>query len=435
MEYHPDRISKVTERVLTKARKQWDALTHSKTPNNFLFSFSIFEMQIKHKVEKDMQRVGFLFDTLSKSACLENKEVMDCTTWMQAPYWIAMNVILEDLGYASYSKLLTDSRYQHTVERECAYHKKDYTDLNTTRVMRYMLSAYQHYGKKVYTVSPGLSFTLQHTELRKMPAELLTLPYPCIYLVMPPNTFSIYNHETGTHYVEGAYIVDDYSVEPRSWKLMLTGVANENSVSAEDDALYHYNIVLENGKSLEECIAETVKLATKGLAVRGVVGDKQIVTGDLPDKELKVFNSLKGQLIDVFKYAACVCLYATHPDAETEPFNSSPEYQALYRRALKAKGEKRKKLFKRAAALKGEPRLLLGGSVTVSRENREAAIAGKQGTSQGSKHKVRTYVQSHWQHYRVRLEDGEYGRKYILKKAYWKGAKDLPVSNKVHRIK
>ena len=157
------------------------------------------------------------------------------------------------------------------------------------------------------------------------------------------------------------------------------------------------------------------------------------MSGDLPARELNVFNNLKGQLIDMFKYAACVCLYATHPDAEIEPFNSSPEYQSLYRRALKAKGKKRKDLFQRAAKVRGEQRLLLGGSVTVSREKRAETLEGIRG--KGTKHKVRTYVQSHWQHYKVKLENGEYGRKYILKKAYWKGAKDLPVSNKVHQIK
>jgi hypothetical protein len=91
-------------------------------------------------------------------------------------------------------------------------------------------------------------------------------------------------------------------------------------------------------------------------------------------------------------------------------------------------------LFQRAEKVRGEPRLLLGGSVTVSREERDAATTPKT-RGKGSKHKVRTYVQAHWQHYRVKHDDGEYGRKYILKKAYWKGAKDLPVSDKIHQIK
>ena len=252
MDYHPSRINKTTSRVLNKARKLWKEISNDKVDDNFILPFSIFEMQTKQKVSNTMDRVGELFDNLSKKDCLANPEILDCTIWMQAPYWIAMEAILKEIGFANYSQMLTDPRYRHTVNQECQFHKKDNAELNTMRVMRYMWSAYNHFGKKTYTVSPGLSFTLQHTELRKMPAELLTLPYPCIYLVMPSDTFSIYNHETGTHVVEGAYIVDDHSVHPRSWKIMLTGIANENSVSADDDALYHYNIVLDNEKSLEE---------------------------------------------------------------------------------------------------------------------------------------------------------------------------------------
>lgn len=433
MEYHPDKISKSVSRVMDVARETWRDIKAKGKEEDFRTTFGIFEWKIKPKVSASMAKAVGLFKELSKAECLGNDELLDCTTWMQAPYWVGMEAVLADVGYENYGKLLIDRRYQQMVGKECEMHGKNSLELNTPRVLRYMVSSYEHFGKKLFTVSPGLSFTLQHTELRKMPAELLTLPYPCIYLVMPKDTFHIYNHETGIHAVEGAYITEDRSVTPRSWKIMLTGLANENSIHQADDALYHYNFILEDGMSLEECITTTVKFATEGLAVRGTIDGCDVVSGDLPQEELDAFIQIKDQLIKVFKYAACVCLYATHPDAEIDAFNSSPEYQSLYKRALKAKGDKRKKLFARANDVKGESRLLLGGSVTVSREDRAAAVAPRRGG--GTKHKVRTYVQAHWQHYRVKHDDGEYGRKYILKKAYWKGAKDLPTTEKTHHVK
>ena len=434
MEYHPDKIQRSTQRVLNEAREIWKTVFKNGKDEDFKTTYNIFEWKLKPRIKESIDRVSPIFAELSQAECLENQDILDCTTWMQAPYWVATEVILKELGYASFSRLLTDKRYQHVVESECDFHHKTQLEMNTPRVLRYLLSAYMHFGRKLYTVSPGLAFTLQHTELKKMPAELLTLPYPCIYLVMPPNTFSIYNIETGIHPVEGAYIVEDTDVTPRSWKIMLTGLANENSINSSDDALYHYNIVLEDGKSLEECIEMTVRFATEGLSVRGTVAGQEIVTGDMPEEELEIFHKSKAQLIQVFKYAACVCLYATHPDAEVEVFNESPEYRSLYNRAMKAKGDKRKKLFKRANESKGDTRLLLGGSVTVSREDRAAALAPRN-KGAGTKHKVRTYVQAHWQHYRVKADEGGYGRKYLLKKAYWKGAAHLPTTEKKHHVK
>ncbi len=432
MEYHPDKIKKSVAKVMEVARETWKKIASQGEDEEFKTTFKIFQWKLKPYLEESMNRVGPLFESLSKTECLDNSEILECTTWMQAPYWVGMEVLLKEWGYDNYGKLLTDDRYQFLVGEECNFHNKNMLELNTTRVLRYMVSTYDYFGKKLFTVSPGLAFTLQHTELRKMPSDLLTLPYPCIYLVMPKDTFQIYNHETGTHSVEGAYIVEDRTVNPRAWKIMLTGLANENSVHHSDDALYHYQMMLEEGKSLEECIEDTVKMATEGLTIRGRINGKEILTGDLPDDELAVFNNSKDQLIRVFKYAACVCLYATHPDAEIDAFNASPEYKSLYNRALKAKGDKRKKLFARASKAKGESRILLGGSVTVSREDRAAAVAPRR---RGTTHKVRTYVQGHWQHYRVKHDTGEYGRKYILKRAYWKGAKDLPVTEKRHHVK
>ncbi len=432
MEYHPDKTVKLFAEMMKVARETWDDIASKGQDEDFETTFKIVEWKLKPRIDEIMKKVGPLIKTMSRAEALNHKELIECTTWMQAAYWAGMDVILREVGFDNYSRLLTDRRYQFVVNSECALHNKSSLELNTIRVLRYMVSTYQHFGKKLFTVSPGLSFTLQHTELRKMPAELLTLPYPCIYLVMPSDTYNIYNNETGVHFVEGAYIVEDKTIVPRSWKIMLTGLANENSVHEEDDALYHYNIILEDGKSLEECIEATVKIATEGLTTRGVIDGCDIVSGDLAKDELDIFNKTKDHLIKVFKYAACVCLYATHPDAEVDAFNASPEYKSLYNRALKAKGDKRKKLFSRASKAKGESRILLGGSVTVSREDRAAAVTPRR---KGSTHKVRTYVQGHWQHYRVKHDTGEYGRKYILKKAYWKGAKDLPVTEKRHHVK
>jgi len=432
MKYHPDRVYDVYAVVLKEARELWDVTARQGSDEDFKLTFDIFTEVVSKNNAELIQRAKDLFETLPQKKCYSNKDILRCTAWMQAPYWVGMDVLLDEHGHSNYSRLLADPRFQYIVERECTLYQKSYIEMNTNRLIRYLSSTYQKYGKKTYTVSPGLAFALQHTELRKMPAELLALPYPCIYLAMPPKTFTIYHEETGTHDVEGAYLVEDKSVTPRAWKIMLAGSPNENSASDDDDALYHYTMILEDGKTLEECIQETVRLATDGTAVRGTVDGKDVVSGGLAQAQLEIFKSLQAQLMNVFKYAACVCLYAMHPDAEVEGFIEDPEYRALYNRAMKAKGPKRKKLFKRANEIKGDVRLRLGGSVTVSREEREAAQAPKR---KGTKHSVRTYVQSHWQHYWKKNADGVKERTYKRKEAFWKGAKDLPVTVKQHHLK
>ncbi len=441
--YHPDITIKRGAHLLRRARGYWDVARQDLNvadPAQFkealvrLVEVSEGNLEsLRTRAEKLIARVRQLPQEEFRRAALTEPLLREYAANMRAPYQAMTEYLLETQETLSFGKLLTDRRYQYCMNAEEHFMPGAGEGLNTDRVLRFAIKTYDLCGRKLYTVAPSLSWQMRNIHLRKMPQELLHAPFPCFYLVCPTeDPFRIYNNDTGWHTVEGLYIMEDTETKPRSWRMLLTAGPNENSVHPEDDALYHYYILLKPGMTLEECIEVSIEHASKSQEISREVDGEPIYSTDLSGEQLEAFQKSKQSLIEAFKYAVNVILYTTHPDAEQEVFNSNPEFQALYKRALKAKGKKRKDLFARASSAKGDDRILLGRSVTVSREEREATeTSGRK----GSKHRVRTFVAAHWQHYWTGPRDGERERKYLLKKAHWKGDEHAPVSSPTHKVK
>lgn len=443
MDYHPNRILENIAMVNPRVQLMWDKIRGDKELRDiseFKDAFSdLLEETMPYRERAEQKAVEEIHKERLKGinerkTVYTNVEVVLYALWMKAPFQVITDFLIEQLDTYHYAPLITDPRYQIMTQVEnTLLSPQHYEALNTDRVLRHAIKTYCMCGKKLYTVSSGLATQMRYMQLRNMPEEFLRAPYPAFYLTCPQeDPFKIYNNETGMHSVEGMYVMEDTSTQPRAWRIILTAGPNEQSVHISDDSLYHYLILLTPGKTLEECIDHSLSEAVKVGGLKRLSEKAEIKSEVLEGDTLDIFEKSKSELIAAFKYAVNVVLYATHPDAEQEIFNSSPEFQALYKRASKAKGKKRQKLFARAREVKGDDYILLGKSVVISREEKDALTAPKR---KGTKHAVRTYVAAHWQHYWTGPRGGERKRVYTLKKAYWKGASTLPVSTSSRVVK
>jgi hypothetical protein len=232
---------------------------------------------------------------------------------------------------------------------------------------------------RVYTVSPGLSEILKNTSIRGLPDDLLKTPYPVVYLVL------------GGLY-EGIYITDHGDC----FAFYLVMVSGDNHV----------------------------------LRINKTGG----TTGELLDRVREGCMSATEDLVEI-KFAVNAMIYATHPDVEELVIygDDADHLRKLYSRASQERRpEKRDQMLRRAEKLEANPRTLLGGSIRVTRNEREAMHGAR--TGDGNPVFVQTFVGAHWQHYWTGTHGGERTRVYRLRRAFWRGPKDSPISNRAHNL-
>lgn len=314
----------------------------------------------------------------------------------------------------------------------------------TEMVVRHACHFFKKYGRKSYRVSPGLQWMLENTELRRYPADDLRLPFPVIYLSLPPK-YRVYNEVTGWHLTDGVYVVEDNNTIPRCWRLIITAKTNDKSLDEFDDAIYHWLIHLPEGQTVEASLQESIDVVYKQHAAgeyeRTLVlrdGTHKEFKSAVPatlvdDSRLKIFEEMQATMLPLFRYVMNVILYSTLPDADAVFSDASPEYAALRRRAAHEKNErKRKELNARANAIGPHPRIILGGSIVVSRETKEAQEAGVgDGTR---KQKVRSLVSGHWHHFWTGPRKEQDKRNLVKKwvQPYWRGPEAAPLTEKEH---
>jgi len=335
------------------------------------------------------------------------------TKWREDPVFLAIcereNEQLEELGVlvGDVSEAINDA-------------------LMTDRVIRYAQVCYRHWGRKLYTISDDLAWQLNNTELRKFPSDLFQLPYPALYLSIPVRLgFKVYNEADGWCEVAGVYLTEDVSPEGnRLIRVLVTSV--DLGMHNGGTSVYFWNIHLRIGSPLEEDLEYSIETAYQQTRASGHES-----VGCATDR-LATFEMMLPHLLSLFRFIVNVILYATHPSADKAVvFSDNPNFQALYKKADEAIGARRKQLFSELNAIKTSPRILLGGSIKVSRQERAdvEAFYAKRG-----KQCVRTYVAQHWQHIWSGPMDGERKRTYQLIKSYWRGPEDAPITTKVHHL-
>lgn len=365
-------------------------------PETKLRLFEVLSHQMPNETTYDLiQNIAHFWKDLLGMALNHYPEGWDFTTLIEHPiYQRLFQLELDFWKYLGHS-----NTYQFVTEI----------------ILRHAHLGWMHFGRKSYQISPGLRWRLENTELRNYPADELRLPHNVVYIELPP-TYHLVNDITGDHVSEGAYIVADHLAEPRRWRVILIGRDNENSRYEGDDALYHWNIRLREGKTVEECLQES----------------QDITDATMGNNDLAHYEQMKPTLDKLFPYLMNVILYATMSEADLMIVQSDPEYSKLFNRAMKLdkKSKKRRSLLARAKQLDSQPRILLGGSIVVDRSK-----DGTGGDSEGSKGKVtvRTLVSGHWRNQPV--GEGRKERKRIWIEPHWRGPEYAPITSRTHVLK
>jgi len=253
-------------------------------------------------------------------------------------------------------------------------------------------------GERVFELTAGLAERLLHTQLRGLQTDDLRLPYPSIYLVIPPELgLKIINEQTGDHSLEGIYITEYELRGVRRWGLLLWGPSN--SSNADDDAIFHFIVDLPPDQSLEDALDNNERL--------------QIVDC-LPSTE----RFYRENWRKLFTLVLNTVVYCTWPDADKRAVQN-PRYTKLCEQVQRhPKGStKRTRIQGELHETQQQRRVLLGSS------SKPLGV----GSGEGSAVTVRTLVSGHWK--RQVFGEGRAFRKWIFISPFWRGPDDAPESN------
>lgn len=296
--------------------------------------------------------------------------------------------------------------------------------LEMTFMIVYQVRSLQLAGKRVYTVTPGLAEKLRNTEIRGLTTADLRLPYESLYIEIPLEAgLQVWNVGDGIHQAYGVYVTedkhsrDDKGDKYRGWRLMFAGIPHEGADEL-DDAVSFFNFLLPDDWTLDAALALAKQWFTAPSAVGPVETAACKATADNND-----WNTL-------FRWVMNVILYVTW----TEPGEHvmlNKEAQLLWQRANKAKGEKRKKLFRRYRETDPNKRIVLGRNVVLDRGTSQTPSDGPRGTRGPTR--VRTRVSGFWK--RVVYGKGRTGRRWQWLEPYWRGGQDSPINTPKHVVK
>lgn len=271
---------------------------------------------------------------------------------------------------------------------------------------------YELAGKKTYEVSPGLAQRLVDTELRGLKTEDLRLPYPALYICIPPEArLTAEDPTTGSHEVDGIYICEDTARKAgRAWHLLVTA-KSKNPDDKLDDASHFFRVDLPDGITLDEALRRA--------------GDEYLRSAQANGTQFDLLQQQRWQ--PMFRFALNTMIYATWPDADIHEAMLNKEARQLWERLQKIpKGSpKRERLRQEFRQMDPRNRVILGRSVP-----REPEQTAEHGT--GKPLEVRVRVQGHWK--RQAHGEGRLLRKTIWIEPYWKGPDDGVLGSAVHRL-
>jgi hypothetical protein len=293
------------------------------------------------------------------------------------------------------------------------------------------------YGSKAYLVSPDLEWALlpENTRLKGFPASHLKLPSETVYVSLPSSM--TLNLATVSASPAGVYIMDnsDPSDDPLKRHWTITVMRHGDEVTELNGGLYGlgaivtWNMELSDDSTVEECMRLTADRLFSEVIKE--YDEHRMGQSFGRDVASQYAESLSDTVLKVFGYLMNVLLYVTSEDAEQEIYFESAEYRKLYARAMKARGDKRKKLFGRLKKVPGHKCVRLGKSFTVDRKLR-AAMGG--GTDAERSLSVRFVVAGHWRNQPHGPKgDIQYRKQWI--KPYWKGPESAPLSKSYAVVK
>lgn len=292
------------------------------------------------------------------------------------------------------------------------------------------------HNRPTYTVAGDLSDALQHTQLRNYPADLLTLPFPALYLELPPGVFHLVPTPENplSEPAEGVYVLQENHLKNRTWRFVVTppaGVGDITDLGVRDSSVWFFSMEFPENASVEECIRHTLdKITIPAYSeVQTIDGNKVEVMRGLNEEQIARFKRGKPHMLELFRYVMNVMIYVTSSEADITYWNASKEYRDLKARAMKAKGPKRDTLNQRLKQLPEQRRILLGRNLVIDRKN---ASNPESETGDSRTVKVRSYVPGYWNTYHVGKGRTQTISKLV--KPHFRGPEEAPLTSPPRRV-
>lgn len=269
----------------------------------------------------------------------------------------------------------------------------------------YHTSVHRRTGENTYEVSSGLGDRLAHTEVRGLTTDDIRLPFPNIYIIVPPEAgLKISHRASGEHVCNGFYVTEDMNGgRGRTWRLLAMGASN-NAEDPFDDALFHFSMTLPEGQDLDETLMQQEE--------RSSITATKARAESSRDFYRKTWR-------DLFRFVLNVVLYITYPDARKEYVIGNSEARRLIEQMGKhPKGSnKYERARERLKEIQQQRRVYLGRGLEPLTESDGV------GTPHGPL-TIRVRVQGHW-------KSQPYGpnnslRKIIWREPFWRGPLDGP---------
>ena len=306
--------------------------------------------------------------------------------------------------------------------------------VTTHNIAMYSYLSWASSGRKTYTMTSDLTYSLRNTNLHKYQCEWLRSPVPACYIELPKGEFTFTTYadsqtpsDTGfvTLPVEGAYILEDTTpVGMRLWRVVV--ICQYHDKPSEQVHINHYYIPLRDGVSVDSCLDESIAMM-KGEKMCEVPlpGNEIGKVGHVTGRTEKWADVIVKSSEEIFKFLMNCVIYITRDDADLMFADTSPEYSRMRARMLAAKDRKREELKKRLKGLKNNVRVVVGKNYTISRwDTKHASRSGD-----GNRHiSVRTLVSGHWRNQPCGV--GNQDRKTIWIEPFWRGPEDAPLTTK-----
>jgi hypothetical protein len=200
------------------------------------------------------------------------------------------------------------------------------------------------------------------------------------------------------HKAHGVTIVEDVQADGiRQWRLNAWGEGKENGLVLQeyDDAYIHWRVILRDGETVDQAIAEATNTVTSWSKGNTIISDatKQ-----------------------VFKFVMNTVLYLTSADAEMRMIRISPQLQEY----KKPKGKKKTK--NKGTLPTSYQRTELGSTFVFARTSK----TGSDTSEEGSKHTHRYIVEGHWR--RQPYGEGNKLRRLQFIEPHWRGPEHAPLT-------
>lgn len=261
-----------------------------------------------------------------------------------------------------------------------------------------LCAAYRMYGQQAFVIGPRLREMFNATSLEGVPADMLKMPFPCLYIALPDCPWQIWGGPTQWHNLTGVMV--NYNEANHAFLFYLWGAENENSRVAGDDASFWFSIDANEADRMEVDL-ETYLLTIMSDRDRDSSDAHPELAFDNDAERQRIYNRVEDTALNVLRVVMNMLIYLTSNEPEQRPLRKSEEErkqrQQIKRKLDDIENSKMRDRQKRRKGEKLQKQLakLSDAQVTWLGQSIEEA-AGQTHDRQPGRKCVRHWVRGHW---------------------------------------